>query len=100
MNLFKLILDNTRGDLLLHIQCAYESHHKSACTDVLLFHENNLEFEYIRLSASDLTCITYVLKTADYTTIKLYFSECDFSVDEAVALLKGVGDRRLSLTME
>ena len=47
------------------------------------------------------TCITYVLKTADYTTVKLYYFNCgDFSVNEAVALLKGVGDRQLSLTME
>ena len=97
VNLFKLVLDNTHGDLLLHIQCAYESHHKSACTDVLRFHEYNLYFKDI--SASDLICITYVLKTADYTTIKLKFDQCDFSVDEAVALLKGVGDCQLSLTM-
>ena len=100
VNLFKLVLDNTRGDLLLHIQYAYESHHRNACDDVVHFHEYNLNFEYIRLSASDLTCITYVLKTADYTTIMLNFDNCDFSVDEAVALLKGVGDRRLSLTMQ
>ena len=99
VNLFKLVLDNTHGDLLLHIQCAYESHHKSACTDVLLFHDN-IDFKNIRQSASDLTCITYVLKTADYTTIKLEFDHCGFSVDEAVALLKGVGDRQLSLTMK
>ena len=42
-------------------------------------------------------CISYVLKTAEYTTIDLYFNQCDFSVDDAVALLKGVGDRQLSL---
>ena len=97
VNLFKLILDSTRDNLLLHIQCAYESQYRSACTDVLRFHKNNLVVNSI--SASDMTCITYVLKTADYTTIKLYFKGCDFSVDEAVALLKGVGDRQLSPTM-
>ena len=100
VNLFKLILGATRDDLFLHVQCTYESHHKSACTDVLRFHENNLQFNNIRLSASDMTCITYVLKTAEYTTIKLIFLQCDFSVDEAVALLKGVGDRQLSLRMQ
>ena len=98
VNLFKLILDSTRDNLLLHIQCAYESQHRSACTDVLRFHEYNLVVNNI--SASDMTCITYVLKTADYSTIKLYLKRCGFSVDEAVALLKGVGDRQLSLTME
>ena len=100
VNLFKLVLDATSNNLLFHIQCAYESHHKSACTDVFRFHEYNLEFENIRLRVSDLTCITYVLKTADYTTIKLMFDCCDFSVDEAVALLKGVGDRQLSVTVQ
>ena len=95
-NLFKLI-QATCDDPLFHFQCAYESQHRSACTDVLLFHEYNLKFKSI--DSSDLTCITYVLKTADYTTIKLNFSYCDFCVDEAVALLKGIGDRQLSLTM-
>ena len=97
VNLFKLVLDATRGDSLLHIQCAYESQHRSACTDVLRFHEYNLKFN--NTSAFELTCITYVLKTAEYTKIKLEFSSCDFCVDEAVALLKGVGDCQLSLTM-
>ena len=97
VNLFKLILDSTRDNLLLHIQCAYESHRKSTCTDVLCFHEYNLGFKQI--SASDLTCIIYILNTADYTTIKLNFIFCDFCVDEAAALLKGVGDHQLSLTM-
>ena len=99
VNLFKLVLGATCDKHLVCVQCAYESHHRSACTDVLRFHGNNLVFEDIRLNASDLTCITNVLKTAEYT-IKLMFIRCDFSVDEAVALLKGVSDRRLSLTMK
>ena len=45
----------------------------------------------------DLTCITYVLRSAEYTTIKLSFGNCGFSRDDAVALLKGVGDHQLSL---
>ncbi len=97
VNLFKLILDATRDNHLLHIQCAYESHHSAACTDVLHFHENNLMFNSI--GAFDLACITYVLKTTEYTTIELNFKFCNFSVDDAVALLKGVGDHQLSLTV-
>ncbi len=97
VNLFKLILDATHGNILFHIQCAYESHHSAACTDVLHFHENNLEFYSI--GAFDLACINYVLKTAEYTIIKLNFKSCNFSVNDAVALLKGVGDRQLSLTV-
>ena len=47
-------------------------------------------------------CISYVLKTAECTTItcRLHFIGCNFSVDDAVALLKGVGDRQLSLIVE
>ncbi len=97
MNLLKLILDGTRGDRLLHIQCAYESHHSAACTDVLHFHENNLEFN--KIGPFDLVCITYVLKTAEYAAIILNFEMCNFSVDDAVALLKGVGNHQLSLTV-
>ena len=97
VNLFKLILDATRDDHLLHVQCAYESQHSAACTDVLLYHENNLMFSVI--GPFDLACITYVLKNAEYTTIKLNFDGCNFIFDGAVALLKGVGDHQLSLTV-
>ena len=97
VNLFEQILGVTRDDHLLHVQCAYESHHSGACTDVLNFHENSLKFKSI--GPFDLACITYVLKYAEYTTIKLNFEGCNFSVDDAVALLKGVGDHQLSLTV-
>ena len=103
-NIFKLILDATRGNdfqsyHLLHVQCAYESHHSGACTDVLHFHKNNLKFE--NTGPFDLVCIIHVLKTAEYTTKKLTlsFTNCDFSVDDAMALLKVVGDHQLSLTI-
>ena len=100
VNLFELILDATRDDLLLHVQCAYESQHSAACTDVLHFHKNNLCFKNEdSLNPFDLACTSYVLKTAEYTTIKLILDKCGFSVDDAVALLKGVGDRQLSLTV-
>ena len=75
VNLFKLVLDATRDDHLLHIQCAYESQHSAACTDVLNFHKNNLRFPNI--GPFDLACITYVLKSAEYTTIKLSLESCD-----------------------
>jgi hypothetical protein len=94
VNLFKLLLDVTRNDLLLHIQWAYESQHSAVCTEVLQFHENNLVFNSERF---DLACFSYVLKTAEYTTIKLNFEYCNFSADDAVALLEGVGDRQLTL---
>ena len=101
VNLFKLILDTTSDDLLLHVRCAYESQHNAACTDVLHFHENCLKFERKdNWSPFDLACVTYVLETAKYTTIKLNFKTCDFSVNDVVALLKGVGDHRLSLAVQ
>ena len=60
---------------------------------ILIFIINNIIMIYFM-------CISYVLKTAECTTIKLYFEECNFSVGDAVALLKGVGDRQLSLIVE
>ena len=97
VNLFKLLLDATRGNPLLHIQCAYESQHSAASTEVLQFYDNNLQFANV--GHLDLACISYVLKTAEYTTIKLIFLESNFVFDDAMALLKGVGDRQLSLTV-
>ena len=97
VNLFKLLLDVIHNDQLLHIRCAYESQHSAASTEVLQFHENNFQFE--RIGHYDLVCINYVLKTAEYTTIMLDFELCNFSVDDAVALLKLIGDRQLSLTI-
>ena len=96
-NLFKLLLDATRGNPLLHIQCAYESQHNAASTEVLYYYDNNLQFAQV--GHFDLACISYVLKTAEYTTIKLSFFESNFIFDDAVALLKGIGDRQLSLTV-
>ena len=97
VNLFKLILDATFNKCLFHIRCAYESQHNAASTEVLQFHKNYFEFEVI--GHFDLVCISYVLETAEYTIIKLKLSICNFSLNAAVALLEGVGDRQLSLTV-
>ena len=95
VNLFELLLGATHSNHLFHIQCAYESQHSAASTKVLHFHKNNLVFAEI--GHTDLAFISYVLKTAEYTTIKLDFERCNFNVDDAVALLEGIGDRQLSL---
>ena len=97
VNLFKQILDATCSNHLLHIQCAYESRHRAVSTEVLQFHKNNLVFTEI--GHTDLACISYVLKTAEYTTIKLDFERCNFNINDAVALLEEIGDRQLSLTV-
>ena len=96
-NLFHLILETTSDNHLFHIQCAYESQHccTSASTDVLQYHNHCLKFE--NATPPDLFCISYVLKNAKYSEIKLLFANCDFNEEEAVALLKGVSDHRLSL---
>ena len=99
VNLFELLLDATYNNQLLHIQCAYESQHSAASTEVLRFHKNKFKFENLITGHFDLACISYVLKTAKYTTIGLTFNRCNFSDDDAVALLKGVGDHQLSLTV-
>ena len=98
VNLFELLLDATHDHELLHIQCAYESQHSAASTEVLQFHGHNLKFQTI--GCFDLAYISYVLKTTEYTAIRLHFNQCNFSINDAVALLKGIGDRQLSLTVE
>ena len=97
VNLFKLLLDATSNDELLHIQCAYESQHSAASTKVVQFHEQSLIFQTI--GHFDIVCIIYLLKVAEYAIIRLNFNQCSFSVDDAVALLEGIGDRQLSLTV-
>ena len=93
-NLFKRMLDATNNAFLHHIQCAYESHSASACTDVVKFHDAGLKFE--KINSLDLFCISYVLKAGEYDDIKLSFSECDLGVKD-VFLLQGVGNRQLTI---
>ena len=98
-NLFHLILETTSDNHLFHIHCAYESQCccTLASTDVLQSHNHHLRF--VNATPSDVFYISYVLKSAEYTEIKVKFEKCYFNEEEAVAFLKGVGDRRLSLTI-
>ena len=101
VNLIKLILNATHENFFFHVQCAYESHHSTACTEVLNFHKYQIKFDNKEnWTPNELIWLTYVLKTAKYTTITLSFANCNFSADDAVALLKGVGDHQLSLTVQ
>ena len=99
-DLFRIIQYATPDDHLFHIQCAYESQQPTASTTVLGFHHNSLQFSRIR--PSDLPCLAYVLENAKNdpaTEYRLNFSDCDFSNDNAKALLEAVGDRQFSLTI-
>ena len=95
-NLFKRMLDATNNALLHHIQCAYESHSASACTEVVNFHDKSLKFQNI--NNSYVFYISYVLKTGEYDHIKLSFSKCNFDVND-ISLLQSVGDHQHSLTI-
>ena len=97
-NLFEQMLGATKDHHLHHIQCACESHSASACSDVVNFHDKSLKFERIS-NASDMHCISYVLKTGEYDAIELSLSQCNFDINDAVSLLQAVGDSQLSLTI-
>ena len=97
MDLFNVILCGTRSNHLLHVQCAHESQHFDACTDVLRFHNQSLMFSSIS-NPSDIFSIAYVLKNAQFDTIDLTFHRCDFTRDDAIAILEGLGDRQCFLT--
>ena len=100
VNLFKLLLDVTGfGRSLLHVQCAYESQCCNLCTSVVRYHKERLVFEKIN-NPLDLFRIAYVLKAANFFSVDLSFVECNFSVDDIVAVLNGVGDRQFSLRYE
>ena len=96
--LFGKMLVATKDHHLHHIQCAYESHSDSACTDVVNFHDKKLKFDSVNNSC-DMLYITYVISTGEYDAIELSFSECNFNVNDAVSLLQGVRDRHLTLTI-
>ena len=100
VNLFKLLLDETgHGYSLLHVQCAYESQCCDVCTSVVHYHKERLLFRNIH-NPLDPFRIAYVLKAAHFFSVDLSFIGCNFSVDNIVTVLKGVGDRQLSLRIE
>ena len=99
VDLLKQIVDKTPDNHLLHVQCAYESQHSDAFTDIVCFHEEGFKFQDIR-NPSDLFYIAYVLKAAQFSLINLHFCQCEFNDENAIALFNGIGDRELSLTIE
>ena len=100
VNLFKLLLDETgHACLLLQVQCAYESQCCDVCTSVVHYYKERLLFGNIH-NPLDPFRIAYVLKAAHFFSVDLSFVGCNFSVDNIVTVLKGVGDRQLSLRIE
>ena len=100
VNLFQQLLDVTGfGRSLLHVQCAYESQCCDVCTSVVHYHKERLLFKNIH-NPLDPFRIAYVLKAAHFFSVDLSFVGCNFSVDNIVTVLKGVGDRQLSLRIE
>ena len=102
-NLFKLMMGATQeveNGCNLCIQCAYESQSDLACSHVIDFYKNKLTFSELSLTSTDVACIIHLLKCSKCTDIHLSFEKCMLSVDDATALLQGIGDCRLSLTLE
>ena len=102
-NLLKLLMDTTNrtvNSCNLSIQCAFESQNDIACSHVIDFHKNKLTFSYLTLTSTDVACIIHLLKCSKCTNIHLLFKTCILSMDDATALLQGIGDCQLSLTLE
>ena len=101
-NLFKLMMDTTRNttnSCNLSIQCAFESQNDLACFHVIDFHKNKLTFLDLSLTSTDVDCIIHLLKCSKCTNIHLLFESCILSMDDATALLQGIGECQLSLTL-
>ena len=102
-NLFKLMMDTTNrtaNSCNLSIQCAFESQNDIACSHVIDFYKNKLTFSRLTLTSTDVACIIHLLKCSKCTNIHLLFESCILSMDDATALLQGIGDCQLSLTLE
>lgn len=95
VDLFKLIL-HTSDDITFRIQCAYESQYPLMCAYIFKLYSNR--FIFSRVCHIDFTPFIYVVKNSGLPdTIKLQFSNCTFSKQNAVALFQGVSDHQLSL---
>ena len=102
-NLFKLVMDTThciRNSCNLSIQCAFESRNDLACSHVIDFYKNKLTFSGLTLTSTDVACVIHLLKCSKCTNIHLLFESCILSMDDATALLQGIGDCQLSVTLE
>ena len=102
-NLFKLMMEATqevKNSCFLCIQCAFESQNYHACPYVTDFCKGRLTFSELSLTSIDVACIIHLLKCPKCTDIHLSFNKCMLSVGDATALLKGIGDCQLSLTLK
>lgn len=100
VKIFHQILKGTCYNHLLHFQCARESQNCDLCSDVVRFHKNSLSFNNVN-NPSDFLTIVYGLRTAQFDAkLEQSFSQCTFSVENSVALLKGLGNHQVSLTIQ
>ena len=102
-NLIKLMMEVTQkvgNSCNLSIQCAYESQKNLVCSHVTDFYQNKLTFSALSLQSTDVACIVHLLNGSKCTDIHLSFEDCVLSVDDATALLRGIGDCQLSVTLK
>ena len=101
--LFKLLMEATHkvnNSCNLSIQCAFESQNDLACFHVIDFYKNELTFSELSLISTDIACIIHLIKCSKCSDIHLSFEKCMLSGDDATALLQGIGDCQLSLTLQ
>ena len=102
-NLIKLMMKVTRKEYntcIISLQYAYESQNYLVCSNVIDFYHNKLTFSELSFQSTDVACITHLLKCSKCSNIHLLFTKCMFSMYNARALLQGIGDCQLSLTLK
>ena len=91
-NKFKSILHKSEGNILFHIQCAYETQQKIACAQLLKAIHYHFQLADKYLSTPDFTAIGYVTNTTVIPT-KLSLLNCNINVEAIDALLSEMEDR-------
>ena len=89
---FRTICDETRGNILFQIQCAYESQHPCACKKVLEVINHHFSFVERYLSTPDYSAIGYIANYSDIP-FSLTLVKCSVNIDAVNSLLSELGDR-------
>ena len=84
-SVFKAIVDKTLGNLLFHIQCAYESQQPLACAQLLKSVCYHVQLSSMYLTTPDFTVVGYVLNNSVLPT-RLSITKCNIN-SEAINVM-------------
>ena len=102
MDTFKNLMKATEDkQLLVKIQCCYETRHSSPCSYVINAFNGQLKFNDSILTPLDFTAIGYTVNKSDlHLIVHLTFKDSNFNSEGALSFLQQVGDHPLSLTIK